>query len=188
MEAVRDLWLRWKMLRLPWRKKFLIGQDLQGNTFWEFKDTLNPGRWRRIVNTNRRTHFSDVQISPQWHQWLRQTRADAPSLQEQAADIQRQTLLKHNAQLADKRWAEKPRYIETPNSAATIPLRAAPEIDRASAEFMPGQPPQLQKTRTAAETAVHPPEADSLKNTQETGANPGANWQPQPWLPGSAKR
>ncbi|KAL2444860.1 hypothetical protein ABEF95_017312 [Exophiala dermatitidis] len=185
MGAARDLWLRWKMLRLPWRKKFLIGQDLHGNLFWEFKDTLNPGRWRRMVQANRRTHFADVQVSPQWHQWLRQTRQDPPSLQEQAADLQRQALLKYNARLADARWAAKAKYIETPKPTATPLLRGDPAIHRANAESAPGQSPQSEKTKSAVES---PAPIQPLKKVNETGANPGATFQPEAWVPGCAKR
>lgn len=85
-----------------------------GNTFWEFKDQLNHERLRRTVKYNRKVHHADVQVSPQWHQWLRQTRWDPPTMQEQAADIARQTQLKHNARLADERWAAKANYIESP--------------------------------------------------------------------------
>lgn len=98
-----------------------IGQDLHGNTYWEFKDRLNAERLRRIVRYHRRTHFSDVQVSPQWHQWLRHTRSDPPSIQEQQADVVRQVQLKHNAMLADQRWANKERYLEEPNQRQGLP-------------------------------------------------------------------
>ncbi|EXJ88731.1 hypothetical protein A1O1_05663 [Capronia coronata CBS 617.96] len=188
MGAARDLWLRWKMLRLPWRKKFLIGQDLHGNTFWEFKDTLNPGRWRRIVKADRRTHFSDVQVSPQWHQWLRQTRADAPTLQEQAADLQRQALLKQNARLADARWAAKARYIEEPKPASTSSLPGDPVTDRPSAESIQRQAPTSPKSKSTVETPTPFPKEAPAKTPKDAGANPGAAWQPQAWAPGPAKR
>jgi hypothetical protein len=28
MGAIRQLWLRWKMLKLPWRKTFLVGMPM----------------------------------------------------------------------------------------------------------------------------------------------------------------
>lgn len=39
------------------------GQDLQGNTFWEFRDALNANRLRRIVKYNSKAHLGDVNIS-----------------------------------------------------------------------------------------------------------------------------
>lgn len=41
----------------------LIGADLAGNTFWEFKDALNANRLRRIVQYSHQAHYADVKIS-----------------------------------------------------------------------------------------------------------------------------
>ncbi|KAJ9615000.1 hypothetical protein H2200_001074 [Cladophialophora chaetospira] len=186
MGAVRDLWLRWKMLRLPWRKTFLVGQDLYGNTFWQFKDQINHNRWRRMVKGKRRatlSSLSDVQISPQWHQWLRYTRNDPPSMQEQAADIQRQAQLKIGAKLADERWAAKAKYIEKPKPAATLRLSGDPELDRIQAENDPSQPPRSEKMMNRVASN------DNLaKGEDKTTTNPGSTWTPEAWTPGPARR
>ncbi|KAL1974884.1 hypothetical protein VTN31DRAFT_5088 [Thermomyces dupontii] len=63
MGPINSLWFKWKSLRLPWRKSFLVGQDLLGNTYWEFRETLNSPRLRRIVKYNRNVHYADVKIS-----------------------------------------------------------------------------------------------------------------------------
>lgn len=88
MSPINSLWFKWKSLRLPWRKMFLVGklsfttssqlqvvaivllvsdessgQDLSGNTFWEFKDAVNANRLRRIVRYNPRSHYADVKIT-----------------------------------------------------------------------------------------------------------------------------
>ncbi|KAK3938491.1 NADH-ubiquinone oxidoreductase assembly factor N7BML [Diplogelasinospora grovesii] len=123
-------WLKWKSLRLPWRRQFLVGQDLHGNTYWEFRDpgapipprsSASPGspstppvRWRRIVKYPRSTHYGDVSVSPAWHQWLRHTRPDPPSITEQTAEVARQERMKVLAAAADARWAAKPSYIDAP--------------------------------------------------------------------------
>lgn len=61
----RQLWHRYKALRLPWRRQFLVGADLAGNTFWEFKDAMNSGRFRRMVKYRggRAVNYADVKIS-----------------------------------------------------------------------------------------------------------------------------
>lgn len=69
---------------------------------------------RRIVENPRSTHFSEVNVSPQWHQWLRHTRKEAPSLQEQSADVRRLQNLKVLAAEADKRWAAKKSLLDQP--------------------------------------------------------------------------
>jgi hypothetical protein len=60
---IRRAWYEWKMLRFPWRKRWLVGFDLQGNTFWEFKDALHAMRNRRIAKYHRSTHYGDVNVS-----------------------------------------------------------------------------------------------------------------------------
>jgi NADH dehydrogenase [ubiquinone] 1 alpha subcomplex assembly factor 2 len=95
-----------------------LGLDLSGATFWEFTDKLSPDptRMRRIVQYPRNIHYSDIsgQISPAWHQWLRHTRAEPPSLTEQSQDLIRQEQLKVLAGQADARWEAKPRLIDMP--------------------------------------------------------------------------
>lgn len=47
---IKRIYHKWKALRtVPFRKKFFVGYDLDGNTFWEFHDPNNPTRLRRIV-------------------------------------------------------------------------------------------------------------------------------------------
>ncbi|KAJ9155129.1 hypothetical protein NKR23_g2248 [Pleurostoma richardsiae] len=132
-------WYNWKALRLPWRKRFLVGLDLHGNTYWEFRDQrLGPAaaddpaavRWRRIVKYARATPYADVKVSPQWHQWLRHTRPDPPSLDEQAADVARQEQLKVLAAAADARWAAKESLVQAPGRGQ--PVEGLPDA--------PGQP------------------------------------------------
>ena len=60
---IRRAWYEWKMLRFPWRKRWLVGFDLEGNTFWEFKDALHALRNRRIAKYHRSTHYGDVNVS-----------------------------------------------------------------------------------------------------------------------------
>jgi NADH dehydrogenase [ubiquinone] 1 alpha subcomplex assembly factor 2 len=104
------------------------GLDLSGATFWEFADKLSPDphRMRRIVQYPRNVHYSDVssQISPAWHQWLRHTRADPPSLQEQSQDLVRQEQLKILAAQADARWAAKKSYLDAPGEQRRQPVPA----------------------------------------------------------------
>ncbi|GAB1320195.1 hypothetical protein MFIFM68171_10405 [Madurella fahalii] len=140
-------WYKWKMLRLPWRRQFLVGLDLHGNTYWEFLDRgsslppstsgtptsstaaptaspPSPVRWRRIVRYPRGTHNDAVNVSPAWHQWLRHTRATPPSLAEQRADVARQERIKVLAAQADARWEAKPRLVgrDTQGSGAKAAL------------------------------------------------------------------
>ncbi|OGM46899.1 hypothetical protein ABOM_004425 [Aspergillus bombycis] len=146
MSPVNSLWFKWKSLRLPWRKSFLVGTDLSGNTFWEFKDALNAARYRRIVKFNPKTHYADVQVSPQWHQWLRYVRAEPPSVQEQQQDVLRQIQIKQLARLADERWASKPSYLDMPQTKQPAPATQTTDATmNASTQGSNTSPPPQQK-------------------------------------------
>jgi NADH dehydrogenase [ubiquinone] 1 alpha subcomplex assembly factor 2 len=196
-----SLWTRWKSLRLPWRRHILIGSDLSGNTFWEY---LPPGvskaaRPRRILRPAKATHHSDVQVSPQWHQWLKQTRVDAPSIQEQLRDLQRIQELQVNARLADARWEAKARYIEKPkteDAEVSAQRKTFGGMDGVKAdgptavggEMPRTEPESKENARPAVDTQIPKGTADPWKKAEETGQNPGAKWQPEAWTPGPKRR
>ncbi|EGR52294.1 uncharacterized protein TRIREDRAFT_73912 [Trichoderma reesei QM6a] len=187
-------WYKWKALRLPWRRRFLIGSshsssspftnttlptysfDLQGNTFWEFRHTRgaqdSAERWRRIVSYPRSTHLSQVKVSPQWHQWLRHARRDPPSLDEQRAEAARQERIKLLAAQADARWEAKPRVMEDPRARArAVP---APEMELKA------------KERRGSPLVEDEEEGDPW--ARATAHGPGENWQPAAWDPSAAKK
>jgi NADH dehydrogenase [ubiquinone] 1 alpha subcomplex assembly factor 2 len=156
------------------------GQDLQGNTFWEFKDKLNAQRLRRIVRYPRSTHYADVKIPPQWHQWLKHTRYEAPTIEEQQADLVRQGQLKYLAQLADERWANKPSYIDKPKDQ----VQTAPEQNRQA---------DIKKKTEVTDGAKSAVDASDVKPKMENpwakhASNLGQNWQPESWTPGLRRR
>lgn len=65
------------------------------------------------------THHSAVAVPPAWHQWLRHTRADPPSLGEQRAEVARQARMRQLAAEADARWEAKPKVMEAPAAAGS---------------------------------------------------------------------
>lgn len=79
---------------------------------------------RRIVQYPPSTHYSEINISPQWHQWLRHTRYDPPSLTEQSQDLIRQENLKVLAAQADARWAAKTSFLDKPGGVRGQPVPA----------------------------------------------------------------
>lgn len=105
-----QLWHRWKSLRnVPFRKKWFVGYDLEGNSYWEFRDRNNPSRLRRQIAHNRPHYmFGAFQPHPMWIQWLQFTRAKPPTLQDLVNDAQRLQRLKVLAEHADQKWRSKP--------------------------------------------------------------------------------
>ncbi|UNI14324.1 hypothetical protein JDV02_000963 [Purpureocillium takamizusanense] len=211
---VAQAWYKWKALRLPWRKRFFVGYDLQGNTFWEFRLTTRGGgdtsgrdstaagaasseRWRRIVHYPRSTHYSDVKVSPLWHQWLRHTRPDAPSLAEQRGDVARQERVKRLAAEADARWDAKPRVMESPEDvaarAALLDPQGSAPAAAAAVAAAEGEVPsdeqrqqQQQQQQQTARSGGHAPEHDPWAKGRAQG--PGEKWQPAAWAPTAARK
>jgi len=190
----------------------LQGVDLKGNTYWELRDkrASELGRVRRMVKTPRTTHYGDVAVSPAWHQWLRHTRAEPPSVDEQRSDLLRQERIKVLAAEADARWAAKPSYIDGPEMGqAAPPLRSPRREDgpnpagtlaedvreTMSSGNRPDEEPgsskketwgvlqeeEKEKMRTGKQ-----PETDPWK--QADAGVPGQNWQPQGWNPSASPK
>lgn len=117
---------------IPFRRKFFIGYDLHGNTYWEFTVDGNMQRLRRKLepyNTKifKADYFSTV--PPQWLLWLRRTRNNPPSLQELINDQLRQDRIKILAQQADNKWHEEKLRLENEQQ-----LKLKLELDRAKQE------------------------------------------------------
>ena len=164
---------------------------------------------RRIVQYPTRAHLSDVNVSPQWLQWLRHTRTEAPSIEEQSQDVVRQENLKVLAAQADQRWRDKASVLDAPGNVRGQPL-PAPGTDKA-ADSVEGpksrdveegvrsggvQRPVANESRTAEgdetqtpNTKSHPRKARESKEPVEEKEDPwkkhqggpSEQWQPQTW-------
>lgn len=110
-----QLWHRWKSLRnIPFRRKWFVGYDLDGNTYWEFRDHNNPGRLRRQIAHNRPYFlFGKYNVHPMWMQWLQFTRHRAPTLVDLVNDAKRLQRIRILAQHADAKWKSVPLKSET---------------------------------------------------------------------------
>ncbi|KAI5465757.1 hypothetical protein BGZ63DRAFT_400203 [Mariannaea sp. PMI_226] len=192
-------WFKWKALRLPWRKRFLMGYDLEGNTYWEFRlirGSQSNERWRRIVNYPRSTHYSQVKVSPQWHQWLRHTRRDPPTIEEQQSDVVRQEQIKALAAQADARWEAKPKVMEAPETTAQrlAPINAADSVQQASEQQQQQQQQQHQQHQQQMIRASRKPLKEEVTEKKEDpwaksrAQGPGEDWQPAAWDPAAAKK
>lgn len=118
----KQLYFKWRSLRnVPFRNKFFVGYDLDGNTYWEFSlDKSVATRPRRIFEprisqVNIHSYFEMIPI--QWVQWLRYSRKYHPSLEDLAKEEVRVEQLralsafrneeqKWNREMADQRIEE----------------------------------------------------------------------------------
>ncbi|KAK6530279.1 hypothetical protein TWF694_003641 [Orbilia ellipsospora] len=136
LSPFKRLYYRWKSIRLPWRKRYFIGMDLEGNTFWEFRDRLVASRARRIMDFRGGVHslanYSEFRVDPQWHQWLRATRYEPPTVAELQAEVTRREVMVERARLADERWAKGGSYLRRPGEEEVRRLQQSAERTEAS--------------------------------------------------------
>ncbi|EGV65976.1 hypothetical protein PSN45_003209 [Yamadazyma tenuis] len=113
---------------IPFRKKFFVGYDLHGNTYWEFSLDGNMNRLRRKMEPYQEYMFKADYFStvpPPWLQWLRRTRVEPPTLQELMAEQIRQDGIKMLASQADEKWQSQKLLLEQEQS-----LKLQTELDR----------------------------------------------------------
>ncbi|KAI1114860.1 hypothetical protein F5Y14DRAFT_156550 [Nemania sp. NC0429] len=202
---VAKAWGLWKSLRLPWRKRFFVGQDPQGNTYYELRHqprgdaAPETAPYRRLVHYPRSTPYSEVRVPPAWHQWLRHQREFPPSMEEQVAELQRQARIKVLAAEADARWRAKPSLLDMPETTTKKEAVVAPGDGQVRAARESGAqletPPQRQTQGGGGGEGRRPgkeeeqtgtPSPDPWKRA-ERGA-PGETWQPEAWTPTPARK
>ncbi len=139
-----------------------------------------------------------MRSSAQWIQWLRHTRHEAPSHQEQQYEVSRQAMMKQLAVAADERWKSTPRYLDGPERQQPAPPVAINETEAPSSEQSSiGDAPGVKDIATEnGENAARASEKQA-KGKQQREENPwrrpqaGASserWQPETWTPGVVQR
>jgi len=183
----------------------MVGADLSGNTFWEFKDALNANRLRRIVQYSNEAHYADVKISPQWHQWLRHTRPEAPTIQEQRSEVIRQVQMRQLAAEADARWNSMPSFLDSPDKQQPTPAIGVKDdagymhhnqtepTENEGVRSAVGDEGEVQastegKTKDEGRFKGKAKDKDANPWKQPSRKGPGEEWQPETWSPGVAQR
>ena len=130
----------------------------------------------------------------QWHQWLRHTRRDPPSILEQQSDLQRQEQLKYLAQKADERWASKPSFLDAPKERsqpgpATLPRDKGGYVGQTEPDGKEGVRNAVGGLEEVGNVEERQPKHSEKGNPwKQQRGNPGEGWQPGAWTPGPAKR
>lgn len=138
-------------------------------------------------------------MPPQWHQWLRYTRQQPPSIQEQHAEVRRQHQIRYLAAEADARWEAKPRLTDAPVQAtARTPVAAlGGRAARGAPPAQESQPEERSRQEEAAapglkqEQTQKPVWNDSSKKDpwkQHRRGGPSEEWQPKSWTPPAAPK
>lgn len=165
-EAYKPTWFanlyygRWQTLRLPWRKTFFRGFDLDGNKYFESYNPLNPAKYRRTVKYVHDGHYTDNNVTPQWMAWLRHTKKDAPTLDELYQEVARIHQTQHNALLVQQRWEEEKLKLAAPQPDQQQPSETKEPSKKPSSDYM---------------------EAPGTRNEK-------GEWQPEAWVSKPVRR
>ncbi|KAJ2253819.1 hypothetical protein GGI13_002495 [Coemansia sp. RSA 455] len=140
MGAIRQAYMMWKALRLPWRRDVLAGVDLDGNLYFE-RSVPSAQRTRRHVMYKKNINvaeYNDQIIPIQWQAWMRHTRSQPPTIQELLHDVERRRRMAENVhRLATKgmsRAVAGPEAVDTAQNS-----RSQPPPTTASKTSAPGE-------------------------------------------------
>ncbi|KAK9376179.1 uncharacterized protein V1513DRAFT_423656 [Lipomyces chichibuensis] len=193
----RSLYLRWKALRkVPFRKRFLIGTDLEGNTFWEWRNLNNPGRQRRMVELRTaKRDYVDYKLPPQWNQWLRHVRIVPPTIEELMQDEARIAGIQAKIQAAEKRWKSVP-LKQTPVGPGSVSPQGMPGSGMLNTDARPAGATSSKSTpqapasgfTTKKERTERKREDGTINLAVEEHSAGGAEFQPQAWQSKPIKR
>lgn len=157
---------------IPFRRKFFVGYDLHGNTYWEFTIDGNMSRLRRKLEPFQESLFKAdyfETVPPLWLQWLRRTKKEPPTLQELMEDQVRQQRIKILAMQADQKWTMEKQRLEHEQA-----LKLQAELDRVeleNKEFELRQNEELAKSKNNGDHEENPTDSSN----KETQKNPWAD-------------
>lgn len=149
---------------IPFRRKFFMGYDLFGNTYWEFTIDGNMQRLRRKLEPYQEQLFKADYfrtVPPQWLLWLRRTRIDPPTLEELINDQVRQQRIKILAQQADEKWHLEKERLEHEHN-----LQLEHELKRAK------EPASIEKEDPKKEDPWAKAESESVEEPQSASITP----------------
>lgn len=143
----------------------------------------------------------------QWHQWLRHTREEPPSIAEQQYELERQARMKQLAAEADERWNSVPSFLDQPNrqqprpaigvqdpggnAPQTEPLekqgvRSAVDGEEQVAAAAEGRPSDSGRFKGSGKERRAREAAPWEQSVPKGG--PSESWQPGTWTPGTSQR
>lgn len=163
--------------RVPFRRKWLRGYDLEGNKYFERMNPLRPGTYKRLVQFRKKqASLVDYEVPSQWNSWLRYIRLEAPTVEELELDRQRMAMLEERARQANEKWKEVPlspverrrRLLGDMSSSYERRLEVRPErTDHKQADNRAGKPVAASKVDQVVDSPKRK-ELEKKEATEET--------------------
>ncbi|KAJ3126936.1 hypothetical protein HK098_006976 [Nowakowskiella sp. JEL0407] len=111
MQAFRRLWLT---TNFPWRRAKYVGTDLDNNMYFEMPSLTSSKPRRKVEYLDGRDHrgYDPDSIPIQWQSWLRNTRDDAPTIQELIESQRYSKYLSERGQELEREYQAKKLQLE----------------------------------------------------------------------------
>lgn len=143
-------------------------------------------------------NYSEFKVDPQWHQWLRATRVEPPSIQELQDEVTRQKIMVERARLADERWAKAGTLLKKPSEKEVRKLEASARATEASDGSLIGKIQEMERQKervvekVGRETTVQDMEerlkVEREKREKGRPSGPSEEFQPAAWTPQAGER
>ena len=192
---------RFKAIKLPWRRKFFRGFDLDGNSFYESYNPLTPHKMRRTVKYIKDGHYTDNNVTPQWMQWLRHTRTEAPTESELLQEVHRIQATRQNAFLISQKWDEEKTRLGllSPDSSAKTTGQLEAKLTDLESDGETAKQMETRQTDRASVLSEARVQEEAIQSERPKQVNedylsaPGTKdekgeWQPEAWNPATAKK
>ncbi|KIK68531.1 hypothetical protein GYMLUDRAFT_35970 [Collybiopsis luxurians FD-317 M1] len=182
MSAKSWLGTIWRRIRHP---SGFVGQDLQGNSYYERANPLNGAGYSRPKRSVKYRRPDDMwnyiggskRLPIQWSAWLAHTRANPPTIQELQVDLLRQQRVQQSAALIEETFQQERaqmRLLESTTSDVPTPPAVKNQGPSTTAleSSVPSQSPE--NTPPTSETR------QSASSLPKTGTD---DYRPESWTP-----
>ncbi|KAJ7100285.1 hypothetical protein B0H15DRAFT_877687 [Mycena belliarum] len=145
------------------RPNYFVGQDLEGNSYYEHPSVLDDPRPKRTVKYKGAGDMwtyvgGQRRLAVQWSSWLTHTRSDPPTFEELQADLLRQERVRRNVALLEARDREEDRLRVAASTAPPLTLRV-PSLPSDPPAEPPAEPAPMAKA--FPDTPSSPPSAET---------------------------
>ncbi|KXS18103.1 hypothetical protein M427DRAFT_53944, partial [Gonapodya prolifera JEL478] len=164
---------RFKLVADPLNTRRLVGEDLEGNLYYEvFAQGAGPNaRAKRVVEPLKSVDHSDYEdtLPVQWRAWLTRRRPDPPTKEELLAEVRRRHILEARVKALEEKYAEE-------------------RVRRLEAEKREMESPQLAAATVAPPTAKSPATPAPASGLDPFPSGGSEAFRPGEWTPGGPAR
>lgn len=139
-------------------------------------------------------HYTDNHVTPQWMQWLRHTRKEAPTLAELQGEVLRIQGTRRNAELVSRKWDEERARLKLSDGQDSAKSMEQLDQQLESIEHKKEEDQVERQEQRQGVIKEARKEEESVQGDREGYIEaPGTRdekgeWQPEAWNPGASRK